>query len=107
MRFGNTIYTVGTIAYEGEWGMPGDQSVALRRTERSDLADLMHELGHDFAILDLRPARTPGHWLLEPSRGSISAQVSHVYPVVWPEVFDAVLYVSRMTPAKSVVPRLP
>jgi erythromycin esterase-like protein len=99
VKLGDAMYSVGMIAYEGHWGFPGDAVMPIRKAVAGELETLLNEMGQPFAILDLRSARVPGHWLLEPMPGSLSAQVQvPPYPVVWPDVFDGVLFVQRMTP---------
>src|SRR5688500_18435641 len=60
----------------------------------------LNRVGAPVIFLDLRGARERIHWLLQPLLGALSAQLAKARsPIVWPAVFDGVLFFIRMTPA--------
>ncbi|MGH7467149.1 MAG: erythromycin esterase family protein [Longimicrobiales bacterium] len=101
LALGDALYSIGTTAYDGQWGFPDQPGQLVPKSPPGALVELLSQLGHSFALVDLRAARTPGHWLLQPMPGSLSAQVQdRWYPIVWPQVFDGLLFIQRMTPAE-------
>jgi erythromycin esterase-like protein len=102
LRLGDALYSVGTIAFEGEWGFPDHERVVLQRPAPESLEALMYQQAQSVAIVNLPEGRAPWHWLRQAIPGSLTAQLpDRRYPIVWPDVFDAVLFVRRMTPAET------
>ncbi len=79
LQLGDALYSIGTTAYEGEWGFPAQSRQTVQKPRPGALVELLNQVGHPVAIVNLRD-----RW----------------YPVVWPEVFDGLLFVQRMTLAE-------
>jgi erythromycin esterase len=96
-ELGETTYTLGFVAAEGQFGRFGAAPTNLRPLERGSLEDLFAAAGFDNAILDFRKADQSGAWLHEklPAKflgyGYMSAD--------WTNVFDGVVFTRTMFPS--------
>ena len=97
---GARSYAVAITSFDGSWAFPGGDKVDLPPATNGSLAALLHETGYARAFLDLRgSSRTGPVWLSTPLDGTLNTQSPARYPVTWPRVVDAVLFVDRMTPS--------
>jgi erythromycin esterase len=103
LALGDALYSMGTTAYDGEWGFPTWPQQTVQKSPPGALVEWLNQLGQPYALVDLRGARRAGHWLMQPMPGSLSAQMlDRWYPIVWPQVFDGLLFIQRMAPAQRV-----
>ena len=99
-HFGDDMYSVGVIAYEGHGKhATRDYSFDIPPAEKGTMAWYFHELGKKYYLLDVK-ALPERHWL----RKKQKARVVHrdLTEFVIPDVFDALLYIERMTPSTLV-----
>ena len=102
---GESLYTIGFTAYEGEDGIIGNPVSAIAPAREGSLEERLNRLGLNYAYLDLRSVRgQAGHPLLQLQTMRVPKydDVDIADPT---RPFDAVFYIARMEPA-SLVQRL-
>ncbi|MHC4992753.1 MAG: erythromycin esterase family protein [Planctomycetota bacterium] len=102
------LYTILAVSYAGRWAAPSIRTVEgeLRWTngthapaEAGSLAELLHQSGFDFALLDLRQVRDdPEHWLNE--QIVIRQDILNGEPVVPARFCDGLLFIDEMQPSE-------
>lgn len=97
-RLGARAYVVAPLAYEGRFGIAGRMPSDLSPPRPGSLEEALGALP-DVAFLDLRAAAREEAWLREPLLARPMGYVPMRAP--WPEVFDAALWVRRMTPSRE------
>jgi erythromycin esterase len=93
--FGDAVYTVGFIAYEGTGGAFG-QEFPIPKPRRGSVEDLLHRYGKPLLFVDLRQDPGPFGTKLHMAPMSYARSMA----AVWPSVLDGVVYIQEMTPAR-------
>lgn len=100
--YGPQVYTIGFTAYDGEDGWVGAPPSALPAASADSLEARLHRLGHEQLFLDLRAMRDrPDHPLRQaqtlrlPKYDEVTLADLHL-------VYDAIIYIDRMTPATLI-----
>ncbi|HLO98900.1 MAG TPA: erythromycin esterase family protein [Fimbriimonas sp.] len=95
---GSKLYSIGFVASGGKWSWmgqpPSDFQPATEGWFESNLAMSKHEVG----FLDLRRAKG----LTASLPGMLNRQGDQVNSLVWPKVFDGVIYVRDMKPRTQI-----
>ena len=92
--FGKDCYTIGFAAHGGRAGSFSWQS-DLQPPRDGSVEDALHRYGAPFLFVDLRREGPFG----KPLRMS-PMSYSRDIEARWPDVFDAVLFIDEMTPAR-------
>ena len=92
---GKDVYTIGLTVYEGAEGWVGLQETAIPPTSGGSIEARLHQLGLNYAFVDLRAARgTPNHPLQE----TLAARVPKFDEVQLGNAigaYDGLLFISR------------
>ncbi len=97
-HFGNSCYTLGFTAYEGEIGQPWNTPSRLSAAPPDTLEHWMKEAGFTEAIVDLRTPAAKGHWLHEPFVAR-PLGYSLMRGSGWHETLDGLYFQRTMTPS--------
>jgi len=99
---GKDLYTIGLSVYEGVDGWVGLQETKIPPTSEGSIEARLHQLGLNYAFLDLRAARvTPNHPLL----GTLTVRVPKFDEVQLGNAigsYDGLLFISRMERANLI-----
>lgn len=91
---GNDLYSIGFVASGGEWSWLGQAPVKFDPAPPDSLEELLRRGEHAHAFLDLRQPNL----LRTPIPGFLNRQNGQLSPLVWPKVFDGLIYIREMTP---------
>jgi erythromycin esterase-like protein len=98
---GDELYTVGFLAYQGEYGTVFQaRPVEIWKPTAGSLEDLFHRTGLPYAFLDLSRPRGLPRWL----RGrTIARPIGYMeMRARWPEVYDGLIFLDRMEVSRRV-----
>lgn len=92
---GDTVYTVGFLAYEGNYGRLPPYTNQIEPAPEGSLDWLLHQVGEPFLFLDLRNVPAD-HWL----RSELMARPIGYLPMRadWTSVFDGMVFIRHMVP---------
>lgn len=96
--FGDRVYTLGVISYEGEELVDGP--INRDPVEELDLNELFYLAGHEHALLDLRSPGEDGAWLHDRLYARTWFPHSRVHRARWPAVLDGFLFIREEKPAE-------
>jgi erythromycin esterase len=100
-RLGDSLYTIGFTAYEGEDGWVGLQAGPIAPASAGSVEARLHRLGHSHVFLDLRtPRRTADHPLRAPQTMRVpkydEVEIDPTRP------YDALFFIARMERATLI-----
>lgn len=93
--YGARLYTIGFLASGGKWSWMGQPAQDFSEAKPGSIEELLGRSGASHAFLDLRPV---AKHLSEPMDGYINRQDPQLNHVVWPKVFDGLIYIREMKP---------
>jgi erythromycin esterase len=99
---GPKMYSVGFIAFEGEWGTAWMQPQPVPRGEPETLEAILTDAGFELAFLDLRELDASTAWLRSPITSRPLAYAPMTAP--WGQVMDGILFTRQMTPSTRRAP---
>lgn len=93
---GEGVYSIMFVTHGGETALWWDKPRAVLAATKQGLEAMFHDAGLRVAFLDMRGL--PGdHWLRR--RQSASPIAHQPMRAVWPECFDGLVFIDRMTPS--------
>jgi erythromycin esterase len=99
-KFGNQMYSVGFLAHEGEWNWMGQPPIKFKPSPDGSLESLFERTKLKSGFIDFKSiaSQGPKHPLNQPIKGFLSRQNEQLADLIWPKVFDGVIYIREMKP---------
>jgi erythromycin esterase len=102
--FGDAVYSVGFVSYDGAWGYPlsGQPVNDLPPMPLESLEGRFVEAGIDLGVVDLRNPAPGGEWLRDEFTSRPLGHASRRYR--WRSSLDAMVFIRTMTPSTPWTP---
>lgn len=96
-RLGKQVYSMGVVARSGSWAWLGNPPIRFAPVAVDSLENRLARFGLQEGFIDLRglPA---GHEFRKPWAATINQQQPLAMKIKWPEAFDGLIYIDKMTP---------
>lgn len=103
-KCGRQLYSIGVVASSGQWSWLGQPPITFVPAESGSVEHYLGLPGYDAGFVDLVPhrRRNVGDVLSRPMPGYLNRQNGQLRSLIWPEVFDGLLYVKSMRPRTSL-----
>lgn len=107
-KFKNNIYTIGFVAHSGSWSWLGQPEIPFTLGPKNSLESQINSLKHNFAFTDLSKAeQTPTDPINSPIPGYLNRQNGQISNLIWPNVFDGIIFIKKMRPRTQITPSNP
>ena len=102
-KFGTQMYSIGFIASGGNWSWMGNPTIPFVPAEKGSLEHTLAQSGFDLGFINLKQARSnPSDPLNQPISGYMNRQNGKLDSLIWPNIFDGLIYVRDMKPRTSL-----
>jgi erythromycin esterase len=102
-KFGTQVYSIGFVASGGNWSWMGQPAIPFTPSEKGSLEHSLAQSRFDLGFLDLKQARSyPSDPLNQPISGYMNRQNGKLESLIWPKIFDGLVYIREMKPRTSL-----
>ena len=102
-KFGSQVYSIGFVASGGNWSWMGQPAIPFVPSESGSLEHTLGKSGLDLGFLDLSvPRLSPKDDLNLPISGYMNRQNGKLDLLIWPKIFDGLVYIREMKPRTSL-----
>lgn len=104
-KLGDRVFSAGVMAHSGKWSWMGNPTIDFAPAAHDSMESYLHGLGHEYAFVNLRGARTkPDNPLAKPMLGIVSQQQPSPKMRKWTDAYDSVLFIDTMKPRTQLAP---
>ncbi len=102
-KFGSQLFSIGFVASGGQWSWMGQPPISFIPSENGSLEEMMSRSGFDIGFLNLTlPQKNPDDPVNKPILGYINRQNGQLDSLVWPKIFDGLIFIRNMKPRTNL-----
>lgn len=102
-KLGDQLYTLGVVAFRGQWSWMGQPPIPFNQSEPNYLEEQLSRTKVPAGFLDLsKSGGVKDDPLSQSIPGYINRQNGELRSLIWPNVFDGLLYIRDMKPRTNL-----